>query len=77
MSEDNSWLTPSFRQNVVAKINEAIQSSGMNTSNSGVEMENHVFVKARTKDEYLSFVARLILHVTEMNTTNKMQKHWI
>ncbi|GAB0095225.1 Mediator of RNA polymerase II transcription subunit 15 [Sergentomyia squamirostris] len=73
MSEDNSWRTPSFRQNVVAKINEAIQSSGMNTSKSGVEMENHVFVKARTKDEYLSFVARLILHVREMNTKNKMQ----
>ncbi|XP_055683942.1 mediator of RNA polymerase II transcription subunit 15 isoform X1 [Lutzomyia longipalpis] len=73
MSEDNSWRTPSFRQNVVAKINEAIQSSGMNTTKSSIEMENHVFVKARNKDEYLSFVARLILHVREMNTKNKMQ----
>uniref|UniRef100_A0A6B2EAP3 Mediator of RNA polymerase II transcription subunit 15 n=1 Tax=Phlebotomus kandelakii TaxID=1109342 RepID=A0A6B2EAP3_9DIPT len=73
MSEDNSWRTPSFRQNVVAKINEAIQTSGMNTNKSSIEMENHVFVKARNKDEYLSFVARLILHVREMNTKNKMQ----
>uniref|UniRef100_A0A1B0D6Y6 Mediator of RNA polymerase II transcription subunit 15 n=1 Tax=Phlebotomus papatasi TaxID=29031 RepID=A0A1B0D6Y6_PHLPP len=73
MTEDNSWRTPSFRQNVVAKINEAIQTSGMNTSKSSIEMENHVFVKARNKDEYLSFVARLILHVREMNTKNKMQ----
>uniref|UniRef100_A0A1L8DHB7 Mediator of RNA polymerase II transcription subunit 15 n=2 Tax=Nyssomyia neivai TaxID=330878 RepID=A0A1L8DHB7_9DIPT len=73
MTEDNSWRTPPFRQNVVAKINEAIQSSGMNTTKSSIEMENHVFVKARNKDEYLSFVARLILHVREMNTKNKMQ----
>lgn len=34
-------------------------------------MENHVFVKARTKDEYLSFVARLILHVREISLKNK------
>lgn len=30
-------------------------------------MENHVFSKARNKDEYLSFVARLIIHVREMS----------
>lgn len=30
-------------------------------------MENHVFSKAKNKDEYLSFVARLILHVREMS----------
>lgn len=34
-------------------------------------MENHVFMKARSKDEYLSFVARLILHVREMTLKNK------
>ncbi|ENN79019.1 hypothetical protein YQE_04521, partial [Dendroctonus ponderosae] len=30
-------------------------------------MENHVFQKAKNREEYLSFVARLILHVREMN----------
>lgn len=30
-------------------------------------MENHVFQKAKTKDQYLGFVARLILHVREMS----------
>lgn len=30
-------------------------------------MEQHVFSKARSKDEYLSFVARLIIHVREMS----------
>ncbi|KAF5271365.1 hypothetical protein FQA39_LY08163 [Lamprigera yunnana] len=31
-------------------------------------MENHVYQKAKSKNEYLGFVARLILHVREMNT---------
>lgn len=47
--------------------NEAIQTSGVNSNKNSVDMENHVFSKARNKDEYLSFVARLIIHVREMS----------
>ncbi|KAF7266243.1 hypothetical protein GWI33_020428 [Rhynchophorus ferrugineus] len=65
---DDSWRTHAFRQNVVAKIDEAIRQSGMNTSRNSIEMENHVFQKAKNREEYLSFVARLILHVREMNS---------
>ncbi|KAJ8920966.1 hypothetical protein NQ315_015760 [Exocentrus adspersus] len=63
---DDSWRTPTFRQSVVTKIEEAIRQSGMNTSRNSIEMENHVFQKAKNKEEYLGFVARLILHVREM-----------
>ncbi|CAG9769099.1 unnamed protein product [Ceutorhynchus assimilis] len=63
---DDSWRTHAFRQNVITKIEEAIRQSGMNTSRNSVEMENHVYQKAKNKEEYLSFVARLILHVREM-----------
>ncbi|CAG9854665.1 unnamed protein product [Phyllotreta striolata] len=66
MTDENSWRTPTFRQSVVAKIEEAIRQSGMNTSRNSIEMENHVFQKAKNKEEYLGFVARLILHVREM-----------
>ncbi|XP_046996646.1 mediator of RNA polymerase II transcription subunit 15 isoform X1 [Schistocerca americana] len=65
--EEGSWRTAAFRQSVVSKIDEAIQRSGMPTAKNSVEMENHVFQKAKTKEEYLSFVARLILHVRELN----------
>lgn len=41
--------------------------SGMTSSKNSMEMENHVYQKSRTKDEYLSYVARLILHVREMS----------
>lgn len=75
MSEDNSWKTSNFRQSVVNKINEAIQQSGMTSTKNGLEMENHVFQKARNKDEYLGYVARLILHVREMNSKSKNQQN--
>ncbi|PSN43410.1 hypothetical protein C0J52_02626 [Blattella germanica] len=67
-ADESSWRTAAFRQSVVAKIDEAIQRSGMPTSKNSLEMENHVFQKAKTKEEYLGFVARLILHVREMNS---------
>uniref|UniRef100_A0A182WGV3 Mediator of RNA polymerase II transcription subunit 15 n=1 Tax=Anopheles minimus TaxID=112268 RepID=A0A182WGV3_9DIPT len=75
MAEDNSWKTSNFRQSVVNKINEAIQQTGMTSSKNGIDMESHVFHKARNKDEYLGFVARLILHVREMNTKHKNQQN--
>ncbi|XP_071856620.1 mediator complex subunit 15 [Bombus fervidus] len=67
-TDENSWRTQSFRQSVIAKIDEAVQISGMPTAKNSVEMENHVFQKAKTKEEYLGFVARLILHVRELNS---------
>nr|CAH7738689.1 unnamed protein product [Callosobruchus chinensis] len=67
MADENNWRTPAFRQSVVAKIDEAIRSSGMNPSRNSLEMESHVFQKAKSKEEYLGFVARLILHVREMS----------
>ncbi|XP_026469289.1 mediator of RNA polymerase II transcription subunit 15-like isoform X2 [Ctenocephalides felis] len=67
-NEDHSWRTHGFRQSVVAKIDEAIQQSGMPTSKNSAEMENHVFQKAKSREEYLGYVARLILHVREMNS---------
>ncbi|GJQ67481.1 MED15 [Trypoxylus dichotomus] len=66
MADD--WRTTAFRQSVVTKIDEAIRQSGQTTSRNSHEMENHVFQKAKTKEEYLGFVARLILHVREMTS---------
>ncbi|XP_045481242.1 mediator of RNA polymerase II transcription subunit 15-like isoform X2 [Harmonia axyridis] len=68
MSGPEEWRTQSFRQSVIARIDEAIRQYGMNTSRNSIEMENHVYMKAKTREEYLGFVARLILHVREMNS---------
>ncbi|XP_022191937.2 mediator of RNA polymerase II transcription subunit 15 [Nilaparvata lugens] len=70
-SDENGWRTQSFRQNVVQKIEEAVRSSGMSTTKNSMEMEKHVFQKAKSREEYLGFVARLILHVREINNSKK------
>lgn len=71
-NDDTGWKTQAFRQSVINKIEEAIQRSGMPSNKSSIDMENQVFTKANTKDEYLGFVARLILHVREMNNAKKL-----
>lgn len=68
MSGPEEWRTQSFRQSVIARIDEAIRQYGMNTSRNSIEVENHVYMGAKTREEYLGFVARLILHVREMNS---------
>ncbi|KAL1428686.1 hypothetical protein MTO96_003032 [Rhipicephalus appendiculatus] len=68
---DQSWRTQPFRQNVRGKIEEAIRQAANPPFRSATEMENHVFQKARSKDEYLSYVARLIIHVREMSHSRK------
>ncbi|KAL7297856.1 hypothetical protein TKK_0008885 [Trichogramma kaykai] len=76
-SEDpNSWRTQHFRQSMIAKIEENMQKFQIPTAKNATDMESHVFSKAKTKDDYLSFVARLILHITQMNnkkTAGNMQ----
>ncbi|KAI8427451.1 hypothetical protein MSG28_001987 [Choristoneura fumiferana] len=71
-SEDN-WRTQSFRQSVVSKIEEVIQRSGMQVARNSSEMENHVFMKAKTREEYMNMVAKLILHVREMSQPKQNQ----
>ncbi|CAH2234715.1 jg4701 [Pararge aegeria aegeria] len=67
MGSDDNWRTPSFRQTVVSKIEEVIQRSGMQVARNSSDMENHVFMKAKNRDEYMNMVAKLILHVREMS----------
>nr|XP_032529574.1 mediator of RNA polymerase II transcription subunit 15-like [Danaus plexippus plexippus] len=73
MGSDDNWRTQNFRQNVVTKIEEVIQKSGMQVARNSSEMENHVFMKAKTREEYLNMVAKLILHVREMSQPKQNQ----
>ncbi|CAG9784672.1 unnamed protein product [Diatraea saccharalis] len=73
MASDDNWRTPSFRQTVVTKIEEVIQRSGMQVARNSSEMENHVFSKAKTREEYMNMVAKLILHVREMSQPKQNQ----
>uniref|UniRef100_A0A673N3L6 Mediator of RNA polymerase II transcription subunit 15 n=1 Tax=Sinocyclocheilus rhinocerous TaxID=307959 RepID=A0A673N3L6_9TELE len=63
---DSDWRSPAFRQKVVAQIDEAMRKAGTAHTKSSTDMENHVFIKAKTREEYLSLVARLIIHFRDI-----------
>ncbi|XP_022340671.2 mediator of RNA polymerase II transcription subunit 15-like isoform X3 [Crassostrea virginica] len=68
------WQGQPFRAKVVAQIEDAVRSSTSPMNKSSIEMENHVFQKAKTREEYLALVARLILHVKEINSNRDKSK---
>uniref|UniRef100_A0A452DJY7 Mediator of RNA polymerase II transcription subunit 15 n=1 Tax=Capra hircus TaxID=9925 RepID=A0A452DJY7_CAPHI len=45
---------------------DAMRKAGVAHSKSSKDMESHVFLKAKTRDEYLSLVARLIIHFRDI-----------
>ncbi|KAI8491666.1 mediator complex subunit Med15 [Branchiostoma belcheri] len=55
-------------------IDDAVRAAGNPTSKSSMEMENHVFQKAKSREEYLALVARLILHVRDSQTKKDQQR---
>ncbi|XP_025091080.1 mediator of RNA polymerase II transcription subunit 15-like [Pomacea canaliculata] len=61
----SDWHTPAFRSRVVAQIEDSMRHAPTPMGRSSVEMENHVYQKAQTREEYLALVARLILHVKD------------
>merc|ERR1719357_1959848 len=62
------WQTEVFRSSLVRKLEEAIRESGNPTQKPAPDMERQVFMRAKTKEEYLSFIARLILHVRQQSS---------
>uniref|UniRef100_A0A8C5P699 Mediator of RNA polymerase II transcription subunit 15 n=1 Tax=Leptobrachium leishanense TaxID=445787 RepID=A0A8C5P699_9ANUR len=64
--QDSDWRSPAFRQKLVSQIDEAIRKAGVAHNKSSKDMESHVFLKAKTREEYLSLVARLIIHFRDI-----------
>ncbi|EPY85436.1 hypothetical protein CB1_000381002 [Camelus ferus] len=52
---------------------DAMRKAGVAHSKSSKDMESHVFLKAKTRDEYLSLVARLIIHFRDIHPMNALQ----
>uniref|UniRef100_A0A8C6AP89 Mediator of RNA polymerase II transcription subunit 15 n=1 Tax=Monodon monoceros TaxID=40151 RepID=A0A8C6AP89_MONMO len=50
-----------------------MRKAGVAHSKSSKDMESHVFLKAKTRDEYLSLVARLIIHFRDIHPMNALQ----
>ena len=72
--QDNQWQTEAFRHSLVRKLEEAIRDSGNSTDRNAVELERQVFSRANTKEEYLGYVARLILHVRHPSSIDQINR---
>ncbi|XP_062867678.1 mediator of RNA polymerase II transcription subunit 15-like [Trichomycterus rosablanca] len=66
---DNDWRSQGFRQKVLSQIEDAMRKAGTQHNQSSTEMEGHVFIKAETREEYLSMVARLIIYFRDIHKT--------
>ncbi|XP_019362423.1 PREDICTED: mediator of RNA polymerase II transcription subunit 15 isoform X2 [Gavialis gangeticus] len=65
--QDSDWRSANFRQKLVSQIDEAMRKAGVAHNKSSKDMESHVFMKAKSRDEYLSLVARLIIHFRDIH----------
>uniref|UniRef100_A0A8C3V4T2 Mediator of RNA polymerase II transcription subunit 15 n=1 Tax=Catharus ustulatus TaxID=91951 RepID=A0A8C3V4T2_CATUS len=63
---ETDWRSTNFRQKLVSQIDEAMRKAGVAHNKSSKDMESHVFMKAKTREEYLSLVARLIIHFRDI-----------
>lgn len=62
MSENN-WRSPQFRANIVSKINDHIIAQRLTVRTDAAHMEQSVFAKAKSEQEYLAYIARLIVYL--------------
>ncbi|XP_070256180.1 mediator of RNA polymerase II transcription subunit 15 isoform X1 [Myotis yumanensis] len=65
--QEADWRSAAFRQKLVSQIEDAMRKAGVAHSKSSKDMESHVFLKAKTREEYLSLVARLIIHFRDIH----------
>ncbi|XP_030357285.1 mediator of RNA polymerase II transcription subunit 15 isoform X1 [Strigops habroptila] len=64
---ETDWRSTTFRQKLVSQIDDAMRKAGVAHNKSSKDMESHVFMKAKTREEYLSLVARLIIHFRDIH----------
>uniref|UniRef100_A0A7M4E0R4 Mediator of RNA polymerase II transcription subunit 15 n=1 Tax=Crocodylus porosus TaxID=8502 RepID=A0A7M4E0R4_CROPO len=70
--QDSDWRSANFRQKLVSQIDEAMRKAGVAHNKSSKDMESHVFMKAKSRDEYLSLVARLIIHFRDIRNNSSV-----
>ncbi|XP_063000058.1 mediator of RNA polymerase II transcription subunit 15 isoform X2 [Elgaria multicarinata webbii] len=70
--EENEWRSANFRQKLVSQIEDAMRMAGVAHSKTSKDMETHVFMKAKSREEYLSLVARLIIHFRDIHNKKSL-----
>ncbi|KAF7266245.1 hypothetical protein GWI33_020429 [Rhynchophorus ferrugineus] len=61
----DSWKKETFRKSVENKINEAINQSNKYLK-YGSKIEQAIFEKSNSKQEYLGYITRIVLDIRHM-----------
>ncbi|CAL4069530.1 unnamed protein product, partial [Meganyctiphanes norvegica] len=68
MAED--WKSWAFRQRVQQQLDELIRNSPSANQRNAQDLEAQVFQRAKTRDEYLQFIARIVMHMRGVANDN-------
>ena len=65
MSAPNAdeWQSEAFRMSMVKKLEEAIQEYGLQGQRDPQTIEQQVFTRAKTREDYLNCISRFILMI--------------
>ena len=69
----DEWQTEAFRMSMVKKLEEAIQEHGLQGQKDPQQMENQIFARARTREDYLNCIARFILMIKNQRNAAAVQ----
>ncbi|KAK6192718.1 hypothetical protein SNE40_004142 [Patella caerulea] len=64
--DDMSWHTPMFVERIIAQIETAREGAELEENTKPCsEMEDFIFKKSGTREEYMALIARLIMYLRE------------
>ena len=69
--KSDEWQSDAFRMSMVKKLEEAIQEHGLQGQRDPQQMEQQIFMRAKTGEDYLNCIARFILMI--QNQRNNAQ----
>ena len=59
----DEWQSEAFRMSMVKRLEEAIQEHGLQGQKDPQTMEQQIFMRAKTREDYLNCIARFILMI--------------
>ncbi|XP_064121851.1 mediator of RNA polymerase II transcription subunit 15-like isoform X1 [Macrobrachium nipponense] len=73
MADD--WKTWSFRQKVIHQLEELIRQTPPNQHRNAHDLELQVFQRSGKREEYMTFIARVIMYLRDMAQNNSQQQN--
>lgn len=68
------WRSWGFRKAVSKKLDDTIAQYGNTCAKTATEMEDFIYIKSKTKDEYLEYAARIILYLRDNNVKKRLEE---